>query len=169
MKYIAVALLLLLASCSLFQPQEPPLPDDSGSSDPLNLKGLFLHPSDTFEFTLYSELIEQRPDFFTDDNKSSYQSSSDFLKRLEFIKNSPQYADIKVEWSGSSSGALSKSGAENDLPQRTCRIYLESDTLEEECYCRVRYDTATDRWQLTYWEVVKKDGLHSFFNTEYAD
>lgn len=169
MKYLLLGLVLLVASCSLFEPQTPPIPDDSVSSDPLNLKGMFIHPSDTFDFTLYSELVTPSGSFFTDDNKSSFQSSSDFLKRLEFIKNSPRYATIKVEWSGSSSGVLSKNGEENDLPQRTCKIYLDTDTLEERCYCRVRYDASTDKWQLTYWEVVEKNGTYSFFNSEYSD
>lgn len=170
MKYLLLSVVLLLCcSCALFEPKEPPYPDDSVSSDPLNLKGLFLHPSDSFDFTLYSELIPQNSSFFTDNNKSSFQSSSDFIKRLEFIKNSPDYASIKVEWNGSGSGGLSKNGEENDLPQRTCKIYLEGDTLVETCYCRVRYDSATDRWQLTYWEVVEKNGTYSFFNSEYVD
>lgn len=169
MKYLAI-ILLLVTSCSLFSPKEPPTPDDSdGGSDPLNLKGLFIHPSDSFDFTLYGELVVGTNNFFTDDNKSSFKSSSDFLKRLEFIKNSPQYSDIKVEWSGSSSGVLSKDGKDNTLPERVCTIYLESDTLEETCLCKVRYDNSSDRWQLTYWEVVAKDGNYSFFNTEYTD
>lgn len=170
MRVFGLLLLMLLVSCSLFSPQTPPYPDDSGlGSDPLKLKEMFIHPSDSFDFTLYSELVYDRNAFFTDDNKSSFKSSSDFLKRLEFIKNSPLYKDIKVEWSGALSGVLSKDGKDNDLPERTCTIYLEGDTLVESSLCKVRYDKASDRWQLTYWEVVEKDGNYSFFNAEYAD
>ncbi len=169
MKYILL-LTLFLVSCSLFSPDSPPTPDiTTGGSDPLNLKGLFLHPSDSFDFTLYSELIVDKNTFFTDNGKSSYKKSSDFLKRLEFIKNSPDYKSIKVEWSGSSSGALKKDGSDNDLPERYCRIYLDEDTLEEKCFCKVRYENASNRWRLTYWEVVEKDGNTSFFNSEYSD
>ncbi len=167
MRMLHLLVFLFMISCALFSPTEPPLPDDSSdSSDPLNLKGLFMHPNDSLEFTLYSELISPKDQFFTDNGKSSFINGTQFVSRLEYIKNAPEYKDIAVLWSGAGTGVLLKDGSENELPERTCRIYLPNDTLEEKVICRVQYNSSSDMWQLTYWEVIAKNGNYSFFNPE---
>lgn len=160
MKYLIV---LLIASCSLFNPELPPKPNGE-SLNILKFEDIFAPFQGVHElnYSSFEGLFVNSKEFFKD-YQGKYYSQDEFIHRLDEIKES--YNEVSVSWSGKSQH-LSENGGEQQLLTRIYTVKIEEIQIVDSVDISVEY--IDSRWQITSW-VERGSSEFSFFHPLYSN